>query len=143
MLGLLVKPRTLAGNGGKRALPEIPGENEYRPKQKHGSLATRPRWDWFLSRSRDFPARGEHEMDRSRSQTLRTPNRTTKNGRASETAARAPRRRYSSADTRRRVHGLDRGPYRLVRAWVEAAAAEGRAAVAGVLRARVWAAERR
>ena len=36
-----------------------------------------------------------------------------------------PRRRYSSADTRRRrVHGLDRGPCRLVRAWVAAALAD-------------------
>ena len=48
-------------NSAKCALPEIPDEIERLPKLKHGSLATRPRWDWFLSRSRDFPARGEHE----------------------------------------------------------------------------------
>ena len=50
-------------NGMPRAPPPaaIPDEIERRPKLKHGSLATRPRWDWFLSRSRDFPARGEHE----------------------------------------------------------------------------------
>ena len=85
-----------------------PDEFVWRPKLKHGSLATRPRWDWFLSRSRDFPARGEHESCRSRSQTLRTPQTT--NGRARGTAARARRRRRSLADTQRRrrvrVHGL-------------------------------------
>ena len=79
-----------------------------------------------------------------------TNTKQTKNGRARGTAARARRRRYSSADTRRRVHGLDRGPcHRLALrgpwrcAWVGAAAAEGRVEAAGASRARGRAAERR
>ena len=125
--------------------------NLYSARSSSGRVAECLGW---MRTGTAFPRAGDTShvvgySDRSRSQTLRTK---TTNGRARETAARAPRHRYLSADTprRRRVHGLDRVPCHLARArgpwrcaWVQAAAAADRVVEAGASRARGRAAERR